>query len=72
MLTPELAAAIDAEALREGLSVSTWIAQTIEHRLIIERGLRAVQEYERDRGAFSADELAEADATLNRLLDPGR
>ncbi len=67
-MTPELAAAIDAEAAREGLSVSAWIAKTIEQRLIIGRGIRAVQEYEREFGAFTDDELAQADATLRRLL----
>jgi hypothetical protein len=67
-LTPELAAAIDAEATRAGLSVSAWIAKTVEQRLLIERGLRAVDEYEREQGEFTDAELAEADAMLDRLV----
>jgi hypothetical protein len=67
-LTPELAAAVDAEAAQEGLSVSAWIAKTIQQRLITQRGLRAMREYERENGAFTDEERAEARATLRRLL----
>jgi hypothetical protein len=64
---PELAAAIDEEAARDGIPVRAWIARAAQHRLLIQRGLRAMDDYQREYGAFTAEERAEARAWLDRI-----
>jgi Ribbon-helix-helix protein, copG family len=69
-LPPELAAAIDAAAGREGLSVSAWIAETAVRRLRLEAGRRGIAEWEREHGALTAEELAIGLARARELLEP--
>jgi hypothetical protein len=52
-MTPELAAAIEQEAAREGISVRAWIANAAQHRVLIQRRARAMDEYQREYGAFT-------------------
>lgn len=54
-------------AERHGLSVSAWLNQAAENALAIEAGLEAVREWEVEHGALTEDELAAADAILDRL-----
>ena len=56
-------AATEAAALR-GVSLSSWLNQAAERALRIEDGLRAVQAWEAEHGALTADELAVADRFL--------
>jgi hypothetical protein len=60
-MPPELDQQIEAAAERAGLSYSGWLAATARKEFIIQRGLKAVAGFERDHGAFSADELREAE-----------
>ena len=66
-MTPDLAAAIGAEAARAGMSVRAWMARTIEQQLIIERGLRAMHEWQLENGAFTDEERVQARAALRDL-----
>ena len=55
------------EALREGESLSGMLNQALEQSLVARRGLVAVAEYEREHGALTEEELAEADRRLTAL-----
>ena len=70
-MTPELAAAIEQEAAREGISVGAWITNAAQHRVLIQRGLRAMDEYQREYGAFTAEERAEARTWLDGIQRSG-
>jgi hypothetical protein len=59
-MPPELDAEIAAAAAEEGLSYSAWLASTARKEFTIRTRLAAVSEYEHDRSAFSADEIADA------------
>lgn len=61
-MPPDLDAEIAAAAAEAGLSYSAWLAETARKEFTIRAGLAAVMEYEQEHGAFSAGELAEADA----------
>lgn len=50
---------------RAGLSLSAWINAAADDAVSIQQGLEAVAEFEREHGAFTPEELAEAD----RILD---
>jgi hypothetical protein len=60
-LPPELDAEIAAAAAQAGMSYSAWLADTARKEFTIRAGLAAVSEFEHDHGAFSANEIAEAD-----------
>jgi hypothetical protein len=51
-------------AARHGVSLSSWLNHAAERALRIEDGLRAVQAWEAEHGALTADELAAADRFL--------
>ncbi|HEY3834220.1 MAG TPA: hypothetical protein VGO03_18155 [Acidimicrobiia bacterium] len=55
-------------AEREGLSVSAWLNRAAERELRIGRGLAAVRAWERNNGALTDAELADADKVLDRVL----
>ena len=61
-MPPELDAEIAAAAASEGVSYSAWLATTARKEFTIRAGLAAVGQYEHDHGAFTADEIADADA----------
>jgi hypothetical protein len=61
-MPPELDAEIAAAAAQEGLSYSAWLADTVRKEFTIRAGLAAVSLFEHDHGAFSAAEIADADA----------
>lgn len=61
-MPPDLDAAVVAAAAAAGTTYSRWIADTARKELTIRAGLAAVAAYQRDDGAFSPEELAEAEA----------
>jgi hypothetical protein len=65
-LNEEVARAAAASAKRGGLSLSAWLDRAAREALAIEDGLRAVAEWEARHGAFTTEELAAADAVLDR------
>jgi hypothetical protein len=62
-LDAEIAAAADA-----GLSYSAWLADTARKEFTIRAGLAAVSQFEQDHGAFTAEELADADEWASRAI----
>jgi hypothetical protein len=60
-MPPDLDAEIAAAAGQAGMSYSAWLAATARKEFRIRAGLAAVSEFEREHGAFSPEELAEAD-----------
>ena len=60
-MPPELDAEIAAAAEQSGMTYSAWLADTARKEFTIRAGLAAVSEFERDHGAFSPAELADAD-----------
>jgi len=51
-------------AAAAGLPLSTYVTRVAEHHARIQDGLAAVREWEQENGAFTADEIAEADADI--------
>lgn len=60
-MPPELDAEIAAAAARAGVSYSAWLAEAARKEFTIQAGLASVGQFERDHGAFTPEELAEAD-----------
>ena len=60
-MPPELDAEIAAAARQAGMSYSAWLADTARKEFTIRAGLAAVSQFERDHGALSAAEIADAD-----------
>jgi hypothetical protein len=58
--------ALEVQAAEEGRSVSAALADAADLWLSTRRGLRAVRAWEREHGPLTADELAAADAELDR------
>jgi DNA-binding IclR family transcriptional regulator len=66
--SPKLAITVDAEvhqkvveaAAAAGVSVSAWMTSAARQALLVRDGLAAVVEWEREHGALTEDELAEA------------
>jgi hypothetical protein len=59
-MPPDLDAEIAAAAEQAGLSYSAWLADTARKEFTIRAGLAGVSEFEREHGAFTPGELAEA------------
>ena len=70
--SPKLAITVDADvheqvvaaAAREGISVSAWLTEAARRALLVRQGLAAVAEWEKDHGAFTAEELEAARARV--------
>src|SRR2546429_10014331 len=60
-MPPDLDAAIAVAAAQAGMSYSAWLADTARKEFTIRAGLAAVSEFEREHGAFTPGELAEAE-----------
>lgn len=67
-MPPELAEAIERAAAAEGKTFSAWIADTLHRHLKLEAGRRGIEEYEREYGAFTPEEIAEGIVRVRRLL----
>ena len=78
--SPKLAITIDpqvhqgvlAAAAREGVSVSAWITGAAREALRRRAGLAAVAEWEKQHGAFSAEEMDEARSRVQAQLRTAR
>ena len=68
-MPPELDAEIAAAAAEAGLSYSAWLADTARKEFTIRAGLAAVSQFEQDHGAFTAEEIAQADAWAARAIE---
>ena len=68
-MPPELDAEIAAAAAEAGLSYSAWLAETARKEFTIRAGLAAVSQFEQDHGAFTAEEIAQADAWAARTIE---
>ena len=67
-IPPDLDAQIEAAAAEAGMTYSAWLAATARKEFTIRAGLQAVGEFERDHGAFSPDEIAEAEQWVRESL----
>ena len=54
-------------AEEQGKSLSAWLNDTAAHAARIQVGLRGVAEFEAEHGAFTEEELRDADEALSRL-----
>jgi hypothetical protein len=64
------AAAVAAEA--HGQSLSSWLNDAARSRLVLERGRRAVQDWQDEHGVLSPEERASAEALFDELLGTSR
>lgn len=62
----------EATAAAENTTVSALIAEAIENLMIVRRGIRAVRAWERENGAFTADELARIESELSAVEEAAR
>jgi hypothetical protein len=69
-LDERVAEAAAASAERHGLSLSAWLNRAAANALAVEDGLAAVAEWEAEHGAFTAEEIAAADAILDAARRP--
>ena len=67
-MPPDLDAEIATAAEEAGLSYSGWLAATARKEFTIRAGLAAVRKFEDEHGAFTAEEIAEADAWVTQAI----
>jgi hypothetical protein len=67
-MPPDLDAEIATAAADAGVSYSAWLADTARKEFTIRAGLAAVSQFEQDHGAFTAEEIGEADAWAAQAL----
>ena len=65
---PQVWKEAEAAAREEHTSLSALVNDALSEQLALRRGLRAMREWQAEHGAFSNDELAAADAALDRAL----
>lgn len=68
-MPPDVDADIAAAAAAAGMTYSSWLAETARKEFRIRAGLAAVSEFEREHGAFTPGELAEAADWANRAIE---
>jgi hypothetical protein len=68
-MPPDLDAEIATAAEQSGMTYSSWLAATARMEFTIRAGLAAVAQFEHDHGAFSADELADANQWATDAID---
>lgn len=71
-IPPDLDAQIQAEASRDGMTYSAWLAGAARKELTIRAGLSAVAEVEQEIGPFTDEELAEAERWAKRAVERHR
>jgi hypothetical protein len=64
----EVAAAVEANAVEDGVSFSAWLSEAAHRQLLVREGLRGVAEWETEAGPLSSKELAVGEVLLDRLL----
>jgi hypothetical protein len=62
----------EAVARQERTSLSALVNYALAEHLALQRGLRAMDEWQAEHGAFTEDELTAADESLDRALRSGR
>jgi hypothetical protein len=70
-MPPGLDAEIEAAATHEGMSYSAWLAAVARKEFTIRAGLDAVSQFEQEHGAFSSDEIAEAEQWAAEAIERG-
>ncbi len=60
-MPPDIDLQIATAAAEAGMSYSAWLAATARKEFTIRAGLDAVDQFQQERGAFSPEELAEAE-----------
>jgi hypothetical protein len=63
---------IEGAARSAGMSYSAWLTNVARREFIIRAGLAGVAEFERENGAFSEDELADARKWVDEAIVRGR
>ncbi|MCA1703085.1 MAG: hypothetical protein LC808_07370 [Actinobacteria bacterium] len=71
-MPPGLDAEIEAAARAGGMTYSAWLAAAARNEFLIRDGLAGVAEFEREHGAFSDTELAEAEAWADDAIRRSR
>jgi hypothetical protein len=67
-MPPELDQKIEAAAEDAGMTYSGWLASTARKEFLIQAGLQAVAQFEHEHGAFTAEELADAERWTDDAL----
>lgn len=67
-IPPDLDTQIEAAAAEAGVTYSAWLSATARKEFTIRAGLDAVAEFEREHGAFSPEEVAEAEQWAHEAL----
>jgi hypothetical protein len=68
-MPPDLDAEIEEAAQRSGMTYSAWLARIVRKEFAIRAGLEAVGAFEKEHGAFRAEELAEAEKWAAEVVD---
>ncbi len=71
-MPPDLDAEIASAAAQAGMSYSAWLAEAARKEFTIRAGLAAVSQFEQDQGAFTAEELAEAEQWAASAVERAR
>jgi hypothetical protein len=71
-MPPDLDAEIASAAAQAGMSYSAWLADTARKEFAIRAGLAAVSQFEQDHGAFTPEELAEAEQWAATAVERAR
>jgi hypothetical protein len=71
-LPPDLDAEVEAAATADGVTYSAWLATAARKELLVRAGLGAVAEFERERGALTDEEKADAAEWAARALERSR
>lgn len=71
-MPPDLDAEIEEAARASGMTYSAWLAAAARKEFLIRDGLAGVVEFEREHGAFTDTELAEADAWAEGAIGRSR
>jgi hypothetical protein len=68
-MPPDLDAEIADAAAQAGVSYSAWLADTARKEFTIRAGLAGIRQFEQEHGAFSAEELADADQWAAQAIE---
>jgi len=71
-IPPDLDVEIESAARASGLSYSAWLVALARKEFLIQDGLAGVAEFEREHGAFTDTEVAEADAWAHDAIRRSR
>lgn len=69
-MPPDIDARVVAAAAADGLTYSAWLAREADRALRLRDGLAAMEEYEREHGAFTGEEMAAAQKWVDQVLAP--